>query len=178
VTRNSGAIPEVTGRSKMPLSLEDLDKAVTSLQDHFQEVDKVSGRLMKQAGLKKASNNVFLGESAWKSDDAAWFKKHPDRAHRLRPIFDGELETMSPEVMALEIPDKHRLEIIVRQVEVGKRIRTIFCRNIETPIPNVEEIIHAIFDSVSQPAKHGVISVKEIADLATKYSAPNPSKAN
>lgn len=178
ITRHSGAVPELAGRSGKPLSPEDLDKAVTSLQGHFQEVDNLSGNLMKRAGLKNRAANVFMRESAWKSDDAAWFKKHPNRSHRLRPMFDGELSTMPPKVGALDIPDRHKLEIIVRQMEVGKRIRMIFCRNIDTPIPDVEEIIHAIFDSVSQPTKRGFISVKDIAALAQQYGASNPSKAN
>lgn len=178
VTRHSGSIPDPTGRPAQTVSPEDLDQVVSLLQGHFQEMDNVSNNIMRRAGLNNPAHNIFLNESAWKSDDAAWFKQHSNRSHRLRQMFDGELATMPPEVGALNIPDGHRLEIVVRQVEEGKRIRTIFCRNIDTPIPDIEEVIHAIFDSVSQPTKRGFISVKDIADLAVKYSAAQPAKAN
>lgn len=154
---------------KKRASAEDMTNVVEAMRSHFSKLDKLSDGIMSRAGLQTQAQNVFLADSPWKSDDAAWFKSHPDRSHRLRPMFEGEAATLPTEIATMEIPEKHRLEILVRQVEVGKRIRTVFCRNMEVTIPDLEEIIHAIFDVVSQPGRKGVVSIKEIVALAGKY---------
>lgn len=163
---------------KKRVSAEDMTNAVETMQSHFAKLDRLSDGVMRRAGLQTQAKNVFLADSPWKSDDAAWFKSHPDRSHRLRPMFEGEAATLPTEITTMEIPEKHRLEILVRQVEIGKRIRMVFCRNTEVTIPDLEEIIHAIFDAVSRSGRKGVISVKEIAELAAKYGASLSEKPN
>lgn len=169
--QSSDLMPEVDDNGSKSLSLDEAARSVGALQKHFHHLDEMSGTMMKQAGLNTKAHRVHLKNYPWKADDAAWFQAHPDRSHRLRPMFDGELDSMSTEVSALEIPKNHRLEILVRQIEPTKRIRTLFCRNIETPIPDIEQVIHALFDAVSDPNARGVISVEKVAAMAKKYQS-------
>lgn len=166
------------GVKKQRVSAENMTNAVETIRSHVTKLDTLSGRVMRQAGLQTQAQNIFIADSPWKSDDAAWFKSHPNRSHRLRPMFESEAATLPTEITTMKIPAKHRWEILVRQVEVGKRIRTIFCRNTDVAIPDMEEIIHAIFDVVSQPDRKGVISVEEISALAGKYGASLSGKQN
>jgi hypothetical protein len=60
---------------------------------------------------------------------------------------------------------------VIRQVEVGKRVRLPFVRNLEMPIPDIEEVVHAIFDIVAgRPRDANAITVGEVAELAKRYS--------
>lgn len=127
-------------------------------------------RYAAKGGLTSHPMNISVADNPWKSDDAAWFASHPKRSHRLRPLFEEEAATLPAGIKTANIPENHRLEILVRQVQVGARIRVIFVRNVEFPIPDSEEVIHAMFDVVSQPGKQGTaISPDEIAALARKY---------
>lgn len=151
------------------LSPECIKIAFEAIQLHFEALNTLSEKLMKQAGIQSMPSNIFLEDTSWKADDAAWFKNHPHRSHRLRAMFQAETSTLPTEILTAGIPDKHRYEVLVRQVEVGKRIRTIFCRNTDVPIPDVEEVIHSIFDIVSRPDNKGVVTLREIEALAFKY---------
>lgn len=165
-----GLLAAKTAGTKKTASTTDIESAVGALQEHFKKLDTLSDTIFRQGGLTPHSTNLSVTDNPWKSDDAAWFARHPQRSHRLRPLFEGEAATLPAGITSANIPDNHRLEILVRQVQVGARIRYIFIRNTEFPIPDSEEIIHAIFDVVSQPGKQGtVISPDEIATLARKY---------
>ncbi|RZI40368.1 hypothetical protein EGT07_23790 [Herbaspirillum sp. HC18] len=166
------------GDKKNGASAKDVTSAVAAFQSHITKLDTLADGVRKRAGLQSQPQYVSLADTPWKSDDAAWFKRHPDRSHRLRPIFEGEAATLPAAMTTMTLPGKHRWEILVRQVEIGKRARLAFCRNTEVVIPDAEEIIHAIFDVVSQPGKQGVISIEEIAALAGKYGAAQPGKPN
>lgn len=143
-----------------------------ALHNYFNTIDTEVNKIAVRAGLdKKQPQNVFLEDSTWKRDDAQWFRSHPDRSHRIRSMYDGELNTLLNHEKFPAPPDGHRIEILVRQVEVGKRIRIPFVRNIRQEIPDAEEVIHAIFDIVSRsnPLK-SVISSQEVNAIAEKYT--------
>lgn len=146
------------------------DQALSAMQSVFSEIDARTDALMRQAGVPKDLKGVFLGEHAWKSDDAAWFKNHPERSHRLRPLLEGEVEAMPVPIPTNEFPPNHCAEILVRQVAPGQRIRKLFCRNTEIDIPDQEEIIHAIFDTVVSAAGGSIIDLREIIERARHYT--------
>ncbi|MDP3668277.1 MAG: hypothetical protein Q8R69_01100, partial [Telluria sp.] len=140
-------------------------------------LDALSENVMKKAGVQIGSHEVNLADSPWKSDDALWFKNHPNRSHRLRPMFDGEAATIPSKFTEGKIPEGYGREILVRQVDVGQRIRAVLCRNMEVPMPDSEEIIHAIFDSVTR-GEDGIVSIDEIMALARKYGTSNAEQLN
>lgn len=155
-----------------------VDQALTAMQSAFSEIDVHTNALMRQAGVSKDLKGVFLGEHAWKTDDAAWFKNHPKRSHRLRPLFEGEVEAMPVPIPTSEFPPNHRAEILVRQVAPGQRIRNVFCRNTEIDIPDQEEIIHAIFDTVASAAGGSIINLREIIERAAQYAKSRAQPLN
>jgi hypothetical protein len=98
--------------------------------------------------------------------DAKWFKENPERSHRLRPMFPGELDPPD------EAPPDHKFRVLVRQVGPGTHLRLLFCPNVNTPVPNGEALIHAIFDVVSAEGRvpGNPISTDEVAELAERYA--------
>ena len=159
-------------------STGNVEAAITAMQSQFAEFDAHTNAVMRQAGIQKQAKGVFLGEHPWKADDAAWFKSHPDRSHRLRPVLEGEAEMVSASIPKDQIPPNHRVEIIVRQVEPGKRIRGSFCRNTELDIPDQEEIIHAIFDAVASAAEGQLIDLGETIERARQYANSRVQRLN
>lgn len=154
------------------------DQALTTIQSVFTELDARTGALMRQAGVSRELKGVFLGEHAWKSDDAAWFKSHPQRSHRLRPLLEGEAEAMPTQIPTNDFPPGHRAEILVRQIAPGQRIRKVFCRNTEVDIPDQEEVIHAIFDAVASAAEGSIISLSSIIERARNYAKSRGQQLN
>jgi hypothetical protein len=153
------------------LSAEELERTVIGVQSHFDSLDDLSAQVMRQAGVSSAKDrmNVSLASSPWKEDDAAWFAAHPERSHRMRPAIPGEFAHIEQELQYP--PEHHKFQTLVRQVEVGKRIRTPFCRDMRTEIPDLEPIVHAIFDMVSKKSETTrVVSVAEIGEFAMKYA--------
>lgn len=164
-----------TGKGTAP---ENVEHAISAIQSHFNDLDTQANAWMRQGGMQAPAKNIFRADSAWKADDAAWFKAHPDRSHRLRPMHEGEAETLPAEITKAEIPANHQLEILVKQVEPGARIRTVFCRNTDFPIPDQEEIIHAIFDTVAKAGRRGIIDAREINERAKQYVASRAQPLN
>jgi hypothetical protein len=146
-----------------------LSEAVGQLQDRIAKIDKLGSDILKRAGVQPKNVEVDFSANAWKSDDASWFKRNPSRSHRLRALFPGDAATLPGDALRTPAPPGHEFQILVRQVEVGRRIRTLFCRNLATPIPDLEEVVHAIFDLVTGRGPEGVISVQEVVDLTRKY---------
>jgi hypothetical protein len=177
--RNSdGLLTAKTNGTKKSASSANVKSVVGTLQEHFTKLDMLSNTIFRQGGLTPHPTNVSVTENPWKSDDAAWFASHPKRSHRLRPL-EEEAATLPARITSASIPEKHRLEILVRQVQVGARIRCIFIRNTEFPFPDTEEVNHAIFDVVAQPGKQGmVVRPDEIAALARKYGGVRSSAAH
>jgi hypothetical protein len=71
--------------------------------------------------------------------DYHWFTTHRDRSHRVRAALAGE--------------DDRRSRVIVRQIEPGVYQHVSFDFPVE--IPDVEEIVHAIFDVISNAVSEG-----------------------
>jgi len=155
-----------------------IDGAITAIQSHFADLGTRTDALMRQAGIQKPAKGLFLGEYPWKADDAAWFKNHPERSHRLRPVLEGEAEMVSANIPEDQIPPNHRVEIVVRQIEPGKRVRGSFCRNTELDIPDQEEVIHAIFDAVAGAAEGKVIDLRETLERARQYANSRAQRLN
>lgn len=154
---------------KSTLSPLNVGEVLAGIQSVVSEVDGRADALIRKAGVSKSSSGVFVGEHSWKADDAAWFKTHPERSHRLRPVLQGEAEAMPVRIPSSQVPKGYRVDVLVRQVEPGKRIRTLFCRSAEIDIPDEEAIIHAIFDTVAsaEPGVH--IDVAAIIERAHQY---------
>jgi hypothetical protein len=105
-----------------------------------------------------------MEEDPWKINDANWFKANPSRSHRLRSVFPGEIKTLS----SFDVPPGHELQVLVRQLEPGHRVRIGFCRNLELPIPDVESLIHAMFDIVVENDAKS-FTVEKVAKRALEY---------
>lgn len=160
-----------------PQSPEELSRMVDGLQAFVGETDSMAADVARRAGLPSKSAAVYVKDTNWKADDAAWFADHADRSHRLRPLLPGEFEAMPTGRPMPEMPDNHELQVLVRQVAPGQRIRTLFGRNRAMPIPDEEPVIHALFDIMSARSaeRDSVISVEELAALARRYASVPPA---
>lgn len=154
------------------------EDAILAIQSHFNDLDNRTTAMMRQGGIQGQPKDISLANNAWKEDDAAWFKKHPQRSHRLRPLIEGEAATLPAEITSSILPPNHQLEILVRQIQPGARVRTVFCRNTEVAIPDKEEIIHAIFDVVAQAGNRGIIDAREINERAKQYVTSSMQQLN
>ncbi|EMN8299887.1 hypothetical protein ACX1FK_28105 [Pseudomonas aeruginosa] len=181
ISQNADAVRDVLNQAKgiaggQPAS--DPFEASKRLQSGIENLDKLVGQAKERAGISGPIQNVSLVATPWKTDDAQWFESHPGRSHRMRVAYPGELQKLSADLKSTVIPGGHQWEILVRQIEQGRRVRTIFCRNIGIEIPDVEEIIHALFDHVSNPKAAGIVTVEEIAALAQRYYISKDSTPN
>jgi hypothetical protein len=151
--------------SERPCSVEETARAVGAHQKYFAVVDHVEAHIAKKAGLSRRTI-LHLSDSPWKADDAKWFSANPTRSHRLRPPFPGEFDPPDGP------PPDHEFQVLVRQVEPGMRVRGILYHNIRTAIPDVEALIHAIFDVVFAEGRvpGNPISMEEVAELAEWYA--------
>lgn len=180
INENTDAILSVMNASKSSSGDAPPDPLVAARQLRLgiSALDKATAELMRKGGVKRSPSSISITDNPWKTDDATWFKNHPGRSHRLRPLHPEEATTLPAGLMHSELPDDHRWEILVRQVKEGQRIRTALCRNTKMSIPDVEEVIHAIFDIVMKAEGSGVISVEEVAALATRYRVPTDASRN
>lgn len=181
INQNTDAIRDVLGQIKgnsggQPVA--DALEASRRLQSGIGGLEEIIESTKRRAGLTGPVQGISLTDTPWKTDDANWFESHPDRSHRLRPMHPGEQETVPSQMKAAIIPDDHRWEILVRQIKKGQRARLAFCRNIQMEIPDVEAVIHAIFDTVASPRSGEIITVEEIAALAKRYHLPEGSAPN
>lgn len=154
------------GRETVAAPPVEIPAAVERIREHLAAVDKYGREIAKRGGMPTSNPRLHTADSAWKTADADWFKAHPGRAHRLRPGFPGEFDLNT----LPELPAGHEYQALVRQVAQGQRIRTPFGRNIEVPIPDIEKVLHALFDIVAggQP---GVVTSGQVAELASRYAA-------
>jgi len=183
VDRNyEGVFNTGSSHSQKPISSpEHLSEALEKLQGRVTETDKLASGIMKRAGVHSKNASVNLSDCSWKSEDAAWFKKNPKRSHRLRPLLQGEVDTFPPDLLKIVPPPNHEFQVLIRQIEVGQRIRMPFCRDVTVPIPDLEEVHHALFDIISSGDNdQRVIGVREVAELAKRYSLTpdDETKAN
>ncbi len=133
------------GRTASPIQVE---QAISGMQAMFEERGAVRGSLARRAGVDPAHTRIVTGESAWKSDDKGWFETHADRSHRLRAVIGDEASSFGSIVEEPMRPG-HELQVLVRQIGPGQRMRMPFARNLETPIPDDELALHALFDVVA-----------------------------
>lgn len=158
-------------------TVDDVPGTVERLRNAIAGIDDIADSAAQRAGISSTRRQVSLADNPWKADDAAWFQAHPDRSHRLRGLLPGELESFPPDAApSAGLPDDHEIQIVIRQIQPGQRIRVPFGRNLETPIPDIEPVIHALFDSISaRRAGSATISVSEVASIAKRYSGPKSS---
>jgi len=126
------------------LGAEEVTHALGALERAIAAADEqMPDDLWQRAGMSQPPNaSINVLDRPWKQDDRAWFEQHPERSHRARFPFDGEV---GPE--ELVAPEGHRLLLLLRQVEPGKRIKTGFFISSELPpVPDVEAVAHALFD--------------------------------
>jgi hypothetical protein len=114
--------------------------------------------------LSKRSKSRRDHQAASK-DDAAWFKAHPHRSHRLRQPHDVELrEAIAPTIApASAIP-----YVVVRQVQPGCRLRLPIWSDIE--MPDIEAIGHALFDLSVRQTPGQPLPMTKIASCAIEYA--------
>ena len=62
----------------------------------------------------------FGDDTPWSRDDAAWFREHPHRSFRLRPVIPGEVPTAAAKSGASQT------HVLVRQMAPGYRDRSFF----------------------------------------------------
>lgn len=178
VTRDAGDQPwgKPTGKSHPPA---DVEGAVTAMQGFFSQRDEEIGALSKRGGIKGAPAGIYREETFWKEDDAAWFEKHPQRSHRLRSLIGDEAEQCGFNALG-QMPPRHEIQVVVRQVQPGARIRTPFGRNLAMPIPDEEAVIHALFDVLQAGPQSGnrVIPATTLLPLIAAYSGRGSRPAN
>jgi hypothetical protein len=85
----------------------------------------------------------FTAPTTWREDDRRWFAANPTRSHRLRRAFEAET------VLGRAAPSW----IAVRQIEPGKRQRLGF--EPPGPLPNAEQVAHALFDTLADALAAG-----------------------
>ena len=166
--RNYDFLPagqEVHGRG---LGVEQVAHALGALERAIAAADEqMPDDLWQRAGMSQPPNaSINVLDRPWKQDDRAWFEQHPERSHRARFPFDGEV---GPE--ELVAPEGHRLLLLLRQVEPGKRIKNGFFISDELlPVPDVEVVAHALFDIATRRVpvpRNG----EEMCALIEKYQA-------
>ncbi len=143
----------------------DVNRTLDALQGHLSAIDDIATDTRRRAGVRGTAL-VNLEDSEWKADDAAWFAGHPNRSHRLRPMTDDEASSFPPAFLAEPIPEGHRRDVVIRQIEPGRRVRLPFGRNVSVPVPDLEAIIHALFDQVAGGAPGRIITVRDVAEVA------------
>jgi hypothetical protein len=75
--------------------------------------------------------------------------------------------------MRLPTPPDCELQVLVRQVEPGKRVRVGFHRLLEMPIPDDENFIHALFDLVSE---NRAATAKDLLERVLMYASQKASQ--
>jgi hypothetical protein len=150
---------------------EMIGEKINSFQQYIAQTDAIASDIARRGGVPPGNTRLHREASAWKADDAEWFQKNPKRSHRLRPMLPGEAKTFPSELMPTP-PPHHEYQCVVRQVDIGQRIRTLFCRDVTASIPDIEEIIHAIFDTVYKQQTGGsrAVTFREIGELAERYA--------
>jgi hypothetical protein len=135
--------------------------------------------VMRRAGIA-LKGNVRSCDTPWARDDAAWFVANPQRAHRIRPPFAGELQARAGTVLVVcderidpELPTEDNCQVLVRQIEPGLRVSMALCWALdEEPIPNVEAIAHAVFDLLARKTTERAewIYLRQLAALVRQYA--------
>jgi hypothetical protein len=106
--------------------------------------------------------------------DDRWFAEHPERSHRLRPLFPGE--TFNGGIEPDPADEGYTLEVLVRQNAPGEYVDLVIQRRVDIDTPSFEELLspsdfeallHAQFDVT---CRDGKCFVEEVCALAQKYA--------
>jgi hypothetical protein len=140
---------------------EQIADAIALYQKAIAEADKALDGVEPLGGSPRAPQ-VTLLDYPWKRDDRDWFEQNPQRSHRARPPFPGEVDE--------EAPLGQALIMLVRQVQPGVRRRaSVFIDAEFLPLPEDEAVVHALFEAVTgheaMPADRSALYA-----LAEKYS--------
>lgn len=165
-------IPTTGARTHQPA---DIERAVAGMRNIFADRQEMAAEIAQRAGLPPRRSKVFSRQTVWKDDDIRWFEQNPTRSHRLRPLIGDEAAVSGFTVDAM--PPRHEMQVLVRQVEPGKRMRLPFVRNLDVPIPDDETVIHALFDIVGGEGGSGeVISMEMMRRAIERYEQPGSSR--
>ena len=152
-----------------PQKAGDVERSAEAIKRIFDDRQAEGRAVARRAGLPEGKTRLFTEASTWKTDDAAWFETHADRSHRLRSLHVGEAEASGFPVH-IKMPERHEMQVLVRQIEPGKRVRLPFGRNLDVPIPDDETVLHALADIVSGGGtKEGVISTEIMRTTIARY---------
>lgn len=166
-------LKQSSGRRAASADAEQVEAAIHRLQKGVAGADAILDHARARAGISGRRGQVSFAATSWKADDAAWFKAHPQRSHRQRALLEGEADSFPPGLFEEALPVDHEIQVIIRQIEPGRRARLPFGRNLAMPIPDDEAILHALFDRVAQPERGGpAIRADDLAKLARRYGAP------
>jgi hypothetical protein len=111
----------------------------------------------------------MVTDAPWKTADAEWFKRHPDRTHHARAPMKGEAA-----MFGVDTPPGMELTILVRQLEPGRRVRSAFFKPTDLPIPDVEPLAHALMDLSLRPrVTNEAIERAELMELWRRYESVN-----
>jgi hypothetical protein len=142
--RNYDFLPAGQNSMTRGLGPEQVVNALGALERAISFADEeAKDELWQRGGMAPPPHGLIsVLDHPWKKDDRDWFERHPGRSHRARFPFDGEV---GEELVA---PEGHRLLVLLRQVEPGKRIKVGFFISDELllPVPDVEAVAHALFD--------------------------------
>jgi hypothetical protein len=72
-------------RAPFPGEIEALQRIVDAADRTVREAQKLAGCSHRQM------NAVNILDTAWKADDQVWFEQHPQRSHRVRAPYPGEM---------------------------------------------------------------------------------------
>lgn len=151
--------------------------AILQLQSHFAERRDLRHQVAKRAGVDPEKTRIFTAPSDWKSADASWFEANPNRSHRLRVPIGDELKSFGP-IADEPMPPRHEIQVLMRPLEPGKRIRVPLGQNLDMPIPDQEEAIHGLFDIVSDRSRTGNITLQEAMGRRDGYLKRNDGQPN
>jgi len=148
------------------VSPEQIADAVAACTKAIADTDKLLANV-EQRGGGVCPSRVYLRDYPWKSDDRDWFKRNPERTHRVRSPFPNEVE--------IETPTGYVALILVRQVEPGSRLRAAVDLNANLlPLPDDEAIAHALFETAVR-REFVPPDSKALLALAEKYTAHRKS---
>ena len=102
-------------------------------------------------------------------DDSKWFRRHPNRAHRLRPPFPGEVIPIGEDFVA---PPGWEIWLIILQIAPGVRVKNSVCvePTVAADAAGSEALTRAMRELLVVHPKEGVpVAAHEVAELAMKY---------
>ncbi|MEG3176155.1 hypothetical protein U1872_07945 [Sphingomonas sp. RB3P16] len=146
-------------------SPEEVNEAINAFRSVGKMREGERRKIAARAGIDPKSAIMNTSTTEWKTDDANWFAANPSRTHRLRPMIGGEKESFGA-VGNQQVPLFHQLQVLVRQVEPGARVRLPFGRDLRTQIPDDDNILYAMFDAFSQGQGGTFVSTADVLSSA------------